>query len=663
MLCPRREIQPHVVKGLKVGALCSIALWLVVVAFSINFSSIGMWDRVLPQVDNEHLILGEPKGIRSDEWLANSPIMLAYAGRAKTHVQGVMDFAGPPGAELLMNQPAPHFVTFFRPQFWGFFLFDRDRGFSFLYATKLVLLGFVFFSISLLLCENAAIAFCATVWLCFSSFFQWWFSICLPELVASGLLAALAAWVVLYAGSTLVALVSAVVMIVSLLNFTMCMYPPFMVPVAHGAIAIGMTLTLKYGVVQGRPLLKRLALLGLGGMVFAGILALVYRDIAAVVESVQNTAYPGRRVSVAGTVPGYRYLNNLADLFFTESRFPAWLGNVCEAAGFIIIWPLLIPLLLFRRIRGEISGRDLILFAPMLVILVCHLAWMSWGLPQWFGTLTGLSLAAGQRAYLGQGVFGILVVSMATALLPRRALSACSGVWLGALCVVFAIGLGWCIERSMPSFLSDSELTWLAISLGVSVTGLVSAVPVMFWCPIILLVSPNAFINPVARGVKPITERKIVSFAAKMVRSDPNARWVVFGDGGYANLLKVGGARVFNGVVYAPRMNDYQAFDSQGTYRDVYNRYAHVGLEATGSPEDQATFHVIQGDSFVMKVHPCHPAFEQVGVTYFLFTYEPPPQQVACLERIGQGHTGARFKVFRRKNYTPPKELIVSDSP
>lgn len=654
MLCPRREIQPHVVAGLKVGALCSIVLWLLLVAFSINFSSLGMWDRVLPQVDKDHLVLGEPRAIRSDEWLANSPIMLAYAGRVKSGLQGTTDFAGPPGAELLMNQPAPHFATLFRPQFWGFFLFDADRGFSFLYATKLVALGLVFFSVSLLLCESSLIALAATVWLCFSSFFQWWFSICLPELVATGLLAALAGWVVLYAASTLVASAAAVVMVVSLVDFTMCIYPPFMVPIAHGAVAIGVTLAIKYGVVQGRALLGRVGLMAISMTALAGIMFLIYRDIAAIVELVQNTSYPGRRVSVAGTVPGYRYLNNLADLFFTDGRYPAWLGNVCEAAGFIVIWPLIIPLLFYRWIRGQVTGRDAILFVPLLAVLVGHLAWMSWNVPQWIGNLTGLSLAAGQRVYLGQGVFGILAVAMVTALVPRRALSAASSLWLGVISVVFAIGLGWSIQRSMPSFLSNSELTLLAIALGVSVTGLVCSVPVMFWCPIVWLVSPNAFINPVAIGIKPITERKIVSFAARIVRSDPNARWVVFGDGGYANLLKVGGARVFNGVVYAPRMDDYQAFDSQGMYRHVYNRYAHVGVEANGSPEEQASFQVIQGDSFVMKVHPCHPAFERVGVNYFLFTYEPPAQQVACLEPIGQGRTGSPFKVFRRKSYTVP---------
>ena len=661
MLCPRREIQPHVVAGLKVGALCSIVLWLLLVAFSINFSSLGMWDRVLPQVDKDHLVLGEPKAIRSDEWLANSPIMLAYAGRAKSSAQGTTDFAGPPGAELLMNQPAPHFATLFRPQFWGFFVFDWDRGFSCLYATKLVALGLVFFSISLLLCESVPIALSATVWLCFSSFFQWWFSICLPEIVATGLLAPLAAWTVLYAGSTVVALVASVVMIVSLVDFTMCLYPPFMVPIAHGAVAIGVTLALKYGVVQGQALMRRVALLGVGMAAFAGIMFCIYRDIAPVVEIVQNTAYPGRRVSVAGTVPGYRYLTNLADLFFTDGRYPTWLGNVCEAAGFIVIWPLIIPLLLFRWGRGQVSGRVVILFAPLLVVLVGHLAWMSWGIPQWVGSVTGLSLAAGQRVYVGQGVFGILAVSMVTGLLPRRALSAASGVWLGVLSVAFAIGLGWSIERSIPSFLSNSEITLLALALGVSVTGFLCSVPVMFWCPIVWLVSPNVFINPVARGIKPITERKIVSFAAKIVQSEPNARWVVYGDGAYANLLKVGGARVFNGVVYAPRLDDYQAFDSQGNYRHVYNRYAHVGLEANGSPEDQASFQVIQGDSFVMKVHPCHPAFEQVGVNYFLFTYEPPAQQVACLEPIGQGRTGAPFKVFRRKSYAAPKDVVESE--
>jgi len=29
---------------------------------------------------------------------------------------------------LLINVPVAHYVTFFRPQFWGFFFFDFERG-------------------------------------------------------------------------------------------------------------------------------------------------------------------------------------------------------------------------------------------------------------------------------------------------------------------------------------------------------------------------------------------------------------------------------------------------------------------------------------------------------------------------------------------------------
>jgi hypothetical protein len=427
------------------------------------------------------------------------------------------------------------------------------------------------------------------------------------------------------------------------------MYPPFMIPIVHAAVAIGLALVLKYGVVEGRTVWVRSALAGVAVASFGVVMVLIYRDVAPVIELVQNTTYPGRRVSMPGGVPGYRYLNNVADLFFTDARFPAWLGNVCEAAGFIVLWPLVIPVLGYRWMRKDLSGRQVLLFVPLLIVLLMHIAWMSLEVPSWFGQASGLFLAAGQRVYVGQGVLGILVVAMVTALVPRRVVTHTRLAWLSVASVVASLLAGNAIERSMPGFLSQAELTLLGIAVGVSVVGFAASVPWMFWCPILWLVSPNLLVNPIARGINPITERKLVSFASKIAERDPNGRWVVFGDGAYANLLKVGGVRVFNGVVYAPRMDDYRAFDPQGTYLHVYNRYAHVGVESVASSAEAASFTVIQGDSFLMKVHPCDGAFEQIGVNYFVFTYPPVDHEIACLEPFGEVRKGSFFKVFRRR--------------
>jgi hypothetical protein len=36
-----------------------------------------------------------------------------------------------------------------------------------------------------------------------------------------------------------------------------------------------------------------------------------------------------------------------------------------------------------------------------------------------------------------------------------------------------------------------------------------------------------------------------------------------------------------------------------------------------------------------------------------VFTYKPAPHEVACLQHIGKGQTGASFRVFMRKRSTP----------
>jgi len=658
MLLTRQEIKPHVVRGIWVALWCSLVSWVGIVAFSLNWTSLGMWDRELPQVDAGHILIGTPKGIRGDEWYVGSPISLAFARHYRSQSNSVADYAGPVGSELLMNQPAAHFTTFFRPQLWGFFIFEPDRAFSFLYAAKIVGVGFSFFCITLLLCERIRIAAGATAWLLLSGFMQWWFSVSLPEIVASGLFVALGAWTLLYTRSRLYAFGAAIVLVVSLTNLLMCCYPPFVVPMVHAAVAITLALALRYGVIEGKALWLRLGVVCVVVSLVGVVLYVVYRDAAEVIHLVRNTEYPGRRVSVAGTVPFSRYLTNLGDVFFRDGFYPPSLDNVCEVSGFILVWPFVIPLLAYQWWTVNVRTRQLAIYAPLIVVLVGQFGWMSLPLPQWYGAVSGLSMAPGTRAYIGQGVLGILVVAMAISghSQPSRQ-QVSTRVRIGVL-VMLAVICGVAVDRSMPGFLSWIKILLVGISGGMIFTGLLFSWPSIFWGAIIALVAPNLLVNPTARGVRPILDRELVSFAAQVGHADPNGRWVVFGNDLYANLLKAAGVRVFNGVSYAPRFDDYRAFDPEGRYLNSYNRYAHIRVLPASSADQAATFQVDRFDFLVMGVHPCDRAFQTIGVRYFVFSYPPSVAERWCLKPLVEKPLEGGVFVFERATTTQdgPKE-------
>jgi len=118
--------------------------------------------------------------------------------------------------------------------------------------------------------------------------------------------------------------------------------------------------------------------------------------------------------------------------------------------------------------------------------------------------------------------------------------------------------------------------------------------------------------------------------------------------------------QVFNEVAYAPRMDDYKALDPSGDWAPVYNRYAHITVNSA-PPGSGPTFAVLQGDSFLLSIHPCDSRLETVGIKYFVFSYPPSGQETSCLELV-QGPVSKKFYLYRRKHLREAASPITSGS-
>ncbi len=208
-------------------------LFISCVALKLNGSSIGRWQNVVREPEPVRgLVLSTPKKIRSDEWVVWTPSILSQA-RQTPPFPIENSSLGDGRAPLLMSVPVAYYTTFFRPQLWGFFLLDLERGFSFYWCAKVfgLLLASGWLLRQLGIRSRGLIAFGA-VWIFFSSFVQWWFSspAMLPEMVASWAIC-LGCVVAFWQETNRWKLTLAVVgFVVFGLNFILCLYPPFQIP-------------------------------------------------------------------------------------------------------------------------------------------------------------------------------------------------------------------------------------------------------------------------------------------------------------------------------------------------------------------------------------------------------------------------------------------------
>ena len=214
--------------------LIVLLLFCVCVALKLNGSSVGIWEQELSGREaSKGLLLFEPQPIRMDEWLVWTPAALSQA-RQMPRFPVENPNLGPGRAPLLLNLPVAYYTTWFRPQLWGFFVFDFERGFSFCWMTKIfgLVLATAWFLRQLGL-RSLGLALFGGTWSFLAM--QWWLSspTMLPEMFAawaictgctiqfftqkSGWRLAIAFTAFVYCG----------------VNFVLCFYPPAQIPLLY----------------------------------------------------------------------------------------------------------------------------------------------------------------------------------------------------------------------------------------------------------------------------------------------------------------------------------------------------------------------------------------------------------------------------------------------
>ena len=224
--------------------LLVILLFAICVAAKLNGSSIGVWQTILNEPGPiRGLLLFHPKEIRSDEWVHITPSMLSQV-RHSPPFPIKNESLGGGLSPLLMNMPVAYYTTLFRPQLGGFFIFDFERAFSFYWCCKVfgLVLAMAWLLRQLGIKQTSLVCF-GTTWIYFSSFVQWWFSTpaMLPEMLACWALMIGAALKMFRRASAASAVIAVCVFVFFGINFALCLYPGFQVPLLYvfAAVVIG----------------------------------------------------------------------------------------------------------------------------------------------------------------------------------------------------------------------------------------------------------------------------------------------------------------------------------------------------------------------------------------------------------------------------------------
>ena len=643
-----RQEQKHDLKFNRlVRNIIVVALAVIYFAASLaklNGSSTALWRELADrQPPDPGLIAGRAKEIRSDEWFVHTPWIWSQAERTPAFPEQNTNI-GDGVMPLLTNLPVRHWTMLFRPQMWGFFFLDRERAFAFNWNFKwfgLVLGGFLFLRIFAR--ANNLLALSGAFILLFSSYIQWFFSspTCMPEMISMVFFAVWAVHVMAKATSRWAIAGAGIVLVAAVEQFAFCCYPRFQIPLVYLALAllIGTSASSKnrYNVVGGRwDYFRRICLLA----VLTAAAALLWqwtREVGPTITGIKALLYPGQTTSTGGGYHFLRFLAPFLEFSMTQEHYPAPLGNVCEASGFLFLAPVLVLAVAYDAWR---RAADPILTA-LVVFLVLTFCYMTLGIPEWLARATGWSRAEPSRAIIAVGVASVVGVVRYLAL-PRDE-SAQSAIWhlIGALVVAPILFVCFYMANlQLKNFATLSEIMAASIFF--------AAVFALLWqrnqiasCVLLVisLLYTNGLVNPIGCGLPGLMQSPMLNWLSGVHKSDPHARWIVLGDSDNRNccmaqFVRATGADVLGGTRCTPDREMLRVLDQDNHYANVYNRYARICVVV--SQETEPAFELGGADNYQLRLPFQGDWFERLGVGYVLVVDRSDLANLPGFERVGE---------------------------
>ena len=649
--------------------LVALVGMLVLTGLNLNGSSVNLLSA--RNAPDSSLVAGTPRTIRSDEWSLSTPNIVGNDRRGLP----VQPWVGMtpmflPGSAV--GIPSMHWSTTFKPQDWPFLLLGPDRAFAMHWWMYLVG-GFIgVYALLLLLTTSPTLSSGIAALVTFAPTTAWWSNN--PALITGYLAGALAC--VLTASrrqhlwaSALWGAAAGYAMVASVL----LLYPPWQVSLAWVCLAVGVGWLIDH---RPRPA-RVVAAVAAALAVSLPALALWYVQSRDAILAMANTYYPGHRLASGGggslawllDAPSSLWLSaprppvlQPADHTFTGAPLP--FANTSEVSSGWFPLPLLAVavvtlswvLIRTRRHRrhgatrtdatgavaeGTVAGpadgerqHPRVVWTGILTGLVTALllAWMLLPVPEFVGSVTMLGRVTGRRMPVALGLAaGVLLAVSATALRGHR-----PPRWLAGLTLLGAVGtvaitvwavaaLPWLPSRGEPSMWKVGVIALvLAAGAGLLVLGRLPAVAAAGLG--LLSIVTYAPVNPLYRGLGPLTRDPIVTTLMPLVKATPGLRAVVYGHApDVTPLVVASGAQTLSGLTVYP---DFAVWNriapAQEHNWNQYSKYDWVvDLKA-----EQPRIQRISGTRQYLLVNPC--AIQVRGLAIDL-SLSPTPIAAPCL--------------------------------
>lgn len=588
-----------------------LVLFLICVIFEIHGSSIAQLS--LFNVDSHNSLFGISRVIRSDEFNVNTVMAFSQYHNGFSYFSSILR-ATPTDMFLLYGQPVWNLVGLFRPFHWGYLFLTPGKGLSFFWVGRLLGLLLVSFEMGMFLTkENKTLSLAYALLLTFSPLVQWWFSVNgLVEMLIFGQLAILLINYYMNTISYKKRLLCTLGLIISIGAFLLAVYPAWEIPLAYIFLTLSIAIFLlnkksfKY---SKKDLILSLLFVTILGLSMFYIFLKSHQTII----SLLNTSYPGLRNYVGGGNFLYAF-DYMGSLFYSiiPQRFNVQVNNFSFIISF---FPL--SIILYIIVTFVQKQKDIILNSLMVIYVFLGSYYLfSW--PAIIGKVTLLGKSTdfrllvilsfldllilirsmGLLKHINFNIFKSKIFSKFNALFKNR-FSFVLGFLMAGIILFISI---WASNFHYNMFM----IMILMIIFGFSFFFILNsgenkkAQTGFLVCILIISFTGGALVNPIESGVNVYFNQAPIQEVSHIVQNDPNATWIVEGNGIYIDELIPVGAHTLNSVNTYPNLKAWSSLDSNNNNLSIYNRYAHVPTFLT---KDNTSFNLIQADVFALSLN------------------------------------------------------------
>ncbi|MCB5956214.1 YfhO family protein [Enterococcus sp. CWB-B31] len=574
----------------------------VVVAFAVIFelsgSSLASWKDYI-YMDNDGVLAGIARPIRSDEWAVNTPMTMSqyYNGYSAVSniIRGTLT-----DVSIVYGQPALSLNLLFRIFSVGYVLLGTSYGLAFFWYARLVVLFLVTYEfVKLITKGNKPYALLGSILITFSPIVQWWFAINgLVEMLIATQLSILLLDKYIKTDSSKKRALYFVLILLCAGNFILTFYPSWMIPVAYVILGFILWIFIEN---WSTLTLKKIDIFNIVWMtvVFAAVIGYIFSASIDTINSVMNTVYPGSRVEVGGGSELENLVGAFSNIFFPFRKYLD-IHNTSEMAVFLDMFPLGIILSLFYMFKTKKKDSLMII---LIALSVFFFIWMSVGYPEIIAKFTFLDKTQARRTYLGFGLVNTFLLLRVLSVMELKIRPIWGLLAAGLYAMVMAV-----INRQLYPILLHHPLAVMAVFfLAFGMSSLVicwNRKPqlVAAFIGSIVLVS-GLSVNPIQQSTDAIEKSKIAD-SLKEIQKEEEGVWIVEGMGLPMNNLPIMfGLPTINSTNVYPNLELWETIDTEKQYEEVYNRYAHIVINVVGAdnPAD-GSFELVQADVFTVNL-------------------------------------------------------------